>query len=96
MFTTNVDYECQTDNTQLYPLNNKGASFMLAQSLLLMSYSCMVLMVFYVVPAKYRLIASGKMMRAELVTSVMLDNSRSIKDTQTNFDNLLRQNNAAN
>lgn len=49
------EIECQ-NNFVIIPTNNKGAGFFLAQNALVLSFTFMVLLVYFLIPDKYRLI----------------------------------------
>jgi hypothetical protein len=49
------EIECQ-NHFVIIPTNNKGAGFFLAQNALVLSFTFMVLLVYFLIPDKYRLI----------------------------------------
>lgn len=51
-----TDFDCR-DNSVIVPMNNSGATFLLIQTILLLSFTIMVLLVFYKIPDNFGLIA---------------------------------------
>lgn len=51
-------FDCIDDGTVLIPLTNGSAAYMLIMSLLLLSFSVMVLLVFYKIPENFGLVAT--------------------------------------
>lgn len=59
LFDPDRDFLCKENGTVAAPITNGGAIYMLIHSLILLSFSIMVLLVFYVVPARqFRLVAA--------------------------------------
>lgn len=60
VFSLSEDFTCEGDGTVLLPLTNSAAAFVLAQSLIMLSFSVMVLLVFFRIPDSYKLIAHSR------------------------------------
>ena len=58
-FDIGKDFDC-IDDTVVVPLTNTGAAFLMVQSILLLSFTVMVLIVFYAIPDRYKLIAKKR------------------------------------
>jgi hypothetical protein len=54
-----TDFDCRNDST-IVPMNNSGATFLLVQTIILLSFTIMVLLVFYKIPDNFGLIAKKK------------------------------------
>ena len=75
------------EGTVLEPKNNVGAAFLLIQSLILLSFSIMVLIVFYKVPDSYKLVVKGRLLRNRIKHSssrLYAGNNSEIVDTKGN------------
>jgi hypothetical protein len=59
LFDPNKDFLCKENGTVAAPINNAGAIYMLIHSLILLSFSVMVLLVFYIVPARQFKLVGG-------------------------------------
>lgn len=57
MFEPDIDFRCEGEGRVVVPTTDGGAWFMLAHSLLTLSFTVMVLLVFYKIPDTYRLVA---------------------------------------
>ena len=90
IFNDPEDYMCVDDDTALVPATNIFASYMLVHSLTVLSFAVMVIIVFYMIPASFNLIAKGndikKINRAGFSTSTF-DGDTSEKRHNSSMNN---------
>jgi len=75
-FEPNSDFFCDAGGTVITPKTDLGAIYMLIHSLLLLSFSIMVLLVFFRIPDHYKLVAKRTNVISRLVSgpvSISLD-----------------------
>jgi hypothetical protein len=89
-----TDFDCRDDST-IVPMNNSGATFLLVQTIILLSFTIMVLLVFYKIPDNFGLIAKQgfikKFAGSQSVTSFQPEKEeRSSKSSSKNLEVLLK------
>jgi hypothetical protein len=76
------EIECQNQFTVI-PINNKGAGFFLAQNVLVLSFTFMVLMVYFLIPDRYRLIVRFQQKK---IPSVSTKSFSAVRNTERDMD----------
>lgn len=78
LFEPDSDFLCNDGGTVITPTTEAGAVYLLIHSLLLLSFSVMVLLVFFRIPDHYKLVAKRENVISRLIsnqvsTSINLD-----------------------